>query len=515
MPSIDTASWRLNKRSGQRTEYLKFVDPSTISTLPYLDLSEGSGGVDLILNLLPQALHNHGLSADGLRPTQIHIPPNANLHNVDRGYEDRVATVLRGLKPAEKSATILVILKQKDQAKYPLIKRAAELRFGIKTVFAVAERGGQNTRPFDPESGANIALKYNLKGNGCNHYLADEEFKSLRAISANSSAAPVADTIVLGADVTHPGRGATEGTPSIAAVVGSTDDAFMHFPGSMRLQRARKEEISELGDMVKERLIDWAEKHDDTLPKRVLFYRDGVSESQYGKMRTYEITQIQKAFNWAREYLDWKAQGNTGVLDAHRNPWPQPRATTTDDDDLEFADDTGHDIPFKLTYVVVGKRHNTRFYPLPNATTDEKTRSGNVLPGLVVDQIVTHPLSFDFYLQSHNPLKGTGRSAHYFCLTNEMGLSTAELQKVVGPPSLPHPLRPFRERTSTDTFSLPDSCLLLLLCPSHQRRLLLRTSVLRGPSLRPRQKLPPPLAAPYRSAEPQRTFSAQCERYSA
>ena len=43
---------------------------------------------------------------------------------------------------------------------------------------------------------------------------------------------------MVGIDVTHPGLGTQEGTPSIAAVVASVDDSFVQFPASMRIQKA-------------------------------------------------------------------------------------------------------------------------------------------------------------------------------------------------------------------------------------------------------------------------------------
>ena len=49
--------------------------------------------------------------------------------------------------------------------------------------------------------------------------------------------------------------------------------------------------------------------------------------------------------------------------------------------------------------IVVGKRHHVRFFP-KNST--EADRSGNCPAGTVVDQDITHPTEFDFYLQSHS-----------------------------------------------------------------------------------------------------------------
>ncbi|ORX92441.1 Piwi domain-domain-containing protein [Clohesyomyces aquaticus] len=55
-------------------------------------------------------------------------------------------------------------------------------------------------------------------------------------------------------------------------------------------------------------------------------------------------------------------------------------------------------------------------------------RNDNWKPRTLVDQIVTSPYFMDFYLQSHNRIKGTAKSAHYFVLKNELGMKSADLQ---------------------------------------------------------------------------------------
>jgi eukaryotic translation initiation factor 2C len=52
----------------------------------------------------------------------------------------------------------------------------------------------------------------------------------------------------------------------------------------------------------------------------------------------------------------------------------------------------------KLTFIVVKKRHNTRFF----AYDGQQTK--NVESGTVVDQQITHPTQFDFYLCSQAAL---------------------------------------------------------------------------------------------------------------
>jgi eukaryotic translation initiation factor 2C len=82
-------------------------------------------------------------------------------------------------------------------------------------------------------------------------------------------------------DVTHasPGSGALLGTPSIAAIVGSVDQTGK-FLGSMRLQPfvTSCEDIQDVEGMVLERIKAWFLNNKRTLPKNILYYRDGVSD---------------------------------------------------------------------------------------------------------------------------------------------------------------------------------------------------------------------------------------------
>ena len=50
----------------------------------------------------------------------------------------------------------------------------------------------------------------------------------------------------------------------------------------------------------------------------------------------------------------------------------------------------------KLTIVICGKRHHTRFYP---AEAENADRNGNPRPGTVVDRVITAVYEFDFFLQ--------------------------------------------------------------------------------------------------------------------
>jgi hypothetical protein len=144
--------------------------------------------------------------------------------------------------------------------------------------------------------------------------------------------------------------------------------------------------------MVQERLRAWHDAHGSkSWPSHMLFYRDGISESQFQECIDQEIVMIKKAY---REVCGQELQ---------------------------------------LTLIICGKRHNTRFYATEESQTyrenlsiDRQTipdaSNGNLKPGLLVTKVVTNPLPMNFFLQSHRAIKGTARSAHDHVLLDDMKL---------------------------------------------------------------------------------------------
>lgn len=131
------------------------------------------------------------------------------------------------------------------------------------------------------------------------------------------------------------------------------------------------------------------------LPEHVLFYRDGVSEGQFGMVKEKEFPLIRK-----------------GCMDA--------------------AQEVGllANYELKITLVVVGKRHHTRFFPASEPRAAGKV-SHNFQSGFIVDTVVTSPMKSDFYLQSHDCALGTARAAHYIIIENESGYKMDQLQELV------------------------------------------------------------------------------------
>jgi eukaryotic translation initiation factor 2C len=150
--------------------------------------------------------------------------------------------------------------------------------------------------------------------------------------------------------------------------------------------------IENLKDMVFERLCVYNEKSRDkrSWPEHILFYRDGVSESQYGMVKTMELGQINEAVNRVRK----------------------------------FSNNEKYDP--KITFLVVGKRHHMRFYP-KGSPDDAKS----LVAGHVMDTEVVIPHIFNFYLQSHDSALGTAKPAHYVVLVDGSEYGATGLQDVV------------------------------------------------------------------------------------
>ena len=174
-------------------------------------------------------------------------------HNFDASYggvsaqakNKSLATEVREwLDKCEEADCSLILLEEKDYSKYATIKRLADLELGRYTVCAVgskiADRAGvdedEDKKGSRYQVLSNLALKLNMKRGGDNHWL---EFDALEAMFGDHASTKT--TMICGADVTHPGAGGKLGCPSIACVVGSVDDRFMNYPGSMRLQAGRQE----------------------------------------------------------------------------------------------------------------------------------------------------------------------------------------------------------------------------------------------------------------------------------
>ncbi|KAI8055964.1 ribonuclease H-like domain-containing protein [Syncephalis plumigaleata] len=198
---------------------------------------------------------------------------------------------------------LIFVVFSKTTDLYGKIKKVAETKLGLIT------QGMRSSHIYKKNAQycGNMSLKVNKKLGGTNCKLADRSIPILAS----------EPTIIMGADVSHPtGSASRHGQPSIATVCGSLDLHLSNYDGTYRTQ--------EDGEMTKEILINFRRKSGHE-PKRIIFYRDGVSDG------------IKQACR---------------QLSANYNP--------------------------KLTFIVAKKRHHTRFFasqPGPQ-TTDNSAHAG-------------------------------------------------------------------------------------------------------------------------------------------
>ncbi|KAG5456834.1 MAG: ribonuclease H-like domain-containing protein, partial [Olpidium bornovanus] len=247
---------------------------------------------------------------------------------------------------------------------------------------------------------ANVCLKINVKIGGTNVILTPQDLPFFAELP----------TMVMGMDVAHPAPGDTT-RPSIASVVGSVDKMGSSFTAAVRVQQARGETITDVGDMAKQVLRNFYQANRGVPPQRILIYRDGVSEGQF------RITLNAEA--------SWEVSHPTPDVAGHRARRLALASIrkACQELDAKYAP--------TITWIVAQKRHHTRFFPLQGGAD----KSGNCLPGTVVETGIVHPTEYDFYhfswqILSHAGLQGTSRPTHYYVLHDENKLGADALQQM-------------------------------------------------------------------------------------
>ncbi|KAJ3129151.1 hypothetical protein HK098_002392 [Nowakowskiella sp. JEL0407] len=288
--------------------------------------------------------------------------------NVEKTLID--AYMVAGNSFQERPQLIVCILPNTGVPLYAEIKRVSDTVIGIATQCIQAKHMFAAKRQYC----ANVCLKVNVKLGGMNSFLSNAQLPFV-------SERP---TIIFGADVTHPAPGSAS-NQSIAALVGSMDAQCSRYAAAIRVQKGRQEIINDLVGMVIELLKNFYQTC-GAKPERIIFFRDGVSEGQFQEVLRSEMEAIRRACQ---------------TLEPTYKP--------------------------TVTYIVVQKRHHARFFPIRKEDSD---RSGNVLPGTIVETGVTHPSEFDFYLCSHPGLQGTSKPTHYHCLQDENRFTADALQEL-------------------------------------------------------------------------------------
>lgn len=163
----------------------------------------------------------------------------------------------------------------------------------------------------------------------------------------------------VGVDLSHGPSGSIR-RHSTVAVVASVDDLPIRYLKEIYTQDRPTEPdgeswetVVEMKQIMKSLILQYKE-HQGYPPNAIIIYRDGISTSEFNTVFEKELTAIREA---------------CVELSVVYRPY--------------------------LTYIVVNKRHHTRFF---STNSDE-----NIEAGTVVDSPnVTNPTTYDFFLNSHH-----------------------------------------------------------------------------------------------------------------
>nr|AGH30327.1 argonaute-2 [Nilaparvata lugens] len=322
---------------------------------------------DIQLQKFGTEMSVHGKTLGAIiSPSPKIIPFNSIPPNKPNWTRD-FGSLLSNLRENKTEIVIVVIPEQAEI--YALVKQTAELSVGILTQCIKSK----TMYKMNPATIGNILLKVNSKLNGLNHKLGGRPKLLARP------------AMIMGADVTHPSPDQVN-IPSVAAVSASHDANGFMYNMMWRLQPAKTEIIEDLQAIVVAQLKYFFQKT-RCKPETIYFFRDGVSEGQFNQVLSAELTAIRKACRTLQE--DYKPG---------------------------------------ITFLVVQKRHHTRFFPKHDR--DKEGKFGNVPAGTIVDTQICHKSETDFYLVSHASIQGTARPTKYHLLWDDNDIDEDDLEEL-------------------------------------------------------------------------------------
>ncbi|KAL7673510.1 hypothetical protein ACOME3_008365 [Neoechinorhynchus agilis] len=190
------------------------------------------------------------------------------------------------------------------------------------------------------------------------------------------------DTMVVGIDCYH------SKTTSFSAVVCSLNTTFSKCYSRCFMQSQGQELVACLTMCIKEAIERYKHHNQGGIPRSIIVYRDGIGDGQLGCIGMSECHQILAAMK------------------------------------ISAQSSSANDLTPKLTYIVVKKRLNSRFF------VRGKDSLNNPNGGLVVDRVVTMERWRDFYLIPQRVTQGSATPSHYNILTDKNGFGMDELQQL-------------------------------------------------------------------------------------
>ncbi|XP_063362987.1 piwi-like protein Siwi [Cydia amplana] len=189
---------------------------------------------------------------------------------------------------------------------------------------------------------------------------------------------PLPSLMVVGYDVCHDTRSKEK---SFGAFVASMDRQQTRYISSVNAHTSGEELSSHMGFNITVALKKYREIN-QKLPSHIIIYRDGVGDGQIPYVHSHEVGEIKKKLN-----------------------------------------EVYAEAPYKLCFIIVSKRINTRIFVA-------RGRGENPQPGTVIDDVVTLPERYDFFLVSQNVREGTIAPTSYNVIEDSTGLTPDHIQRL-------------------------------------------------------------------------------------
>ncbi|KAB0805015.1 hypothetical protein PPYR_01985 [Photinus pyralis] len=187
---------------------------------------------------------------------------------------------------------------------------------------------------------------------------------------------PYKNLMVVGYDVCHD---ASHKEKSYGALVATLNPECIRYFSSVTAHFSGEELSNDLALGVIKACRKW-ESINGSLPDKIMIYRDGVGDGQLPYVFEHEVKNV---------------MNKLGELYGGENK-------------------------VKLSFIVVSKRINTRIFAGPN----------NPAPGTVVDDVITLPERYDFFIVSQCVRQGTVSPTSYNVIFDSMGLDADKIQRL-------------------------------------------------------------------------------------
>ncbi|XP_037560629.1 piwi-like protein Siwi [Dermacentor silvarum] len=277
--------------------------------------------------------------------------------------DDRVGSYINGLKNIPRDTELLMaVFPNNRKDRYDCLKKVACVDMGLHTQVMLG-RTISNKKNLKSVA-TKVAIQMNCKLGG----------------EAWAVEIPLQGAMCIGYDTYHDCR---QKGLSAGGFVASLNKTLTRWYSRVSFHQAHQE----LGSALKTHLalsLKQYQEENNTVPKRILFFRDGVSDGQLLQVQEWEVGQIQS-------------------LLTEMFPGREPQ----------------------LAFVVVTKRIATRFFSMNRGRGYQ-----NPPPGTVIDNNVTRPEWYDFYLISQSVRQGTVAPTHFNVIHDTTMLKPEHMQRL-------------------------------------------------------------------------------------